>query len=80
MKDLTKLQTGEQALVLAVDVDEKLVGRLKAFNIYCGAKLRLLQRTFFGATLLVEADGIRVGIRRSLAQKIYVSPSGEEGK
>lgn len=80
MTELTKLNAGDGARILSISADEKLVGRLRAFNLYCGAKLRLLQRSFFGATYLVEAEGVRVGIRRALAQKIYVIRLVEEEK
>lgn len=55
-----------------VTTDELTGERLRMLNVGVGAKIRLLKNSFFGRTYLIEADGVRLGLRRSVAEKIFV--------
>ena len=72
---LNSLKIGEYAKVKRVSTDGLTRERLKMLNVFVGAKIRLLKSSFFGRTYLIVADGVRLGIRKSTAEKILVEPN-----
>lgn len=72
------MKAGEYARVERVGTDELTGERLRMLNVDVGAKIRLLKNSFFGRTYLIEADGVRLGVRRSVAEKILVERLEEE--
>lgn len=87
MTTLNELIAGETAEIVKIETDEAVGERLKMLNVFVGARVRVLKRTFFGRTLLVEADGVRIGMRKNPAAKIFVrklsdaegNPAGADG-
>ena len=69
---LSGLKIGESAVVRSVGADVHVTRRLRALGVFTGAKVKLLQVGFFARTFLIEADGIRLGMGRRLAEKILV--------
>ena len=74
---LSELMPGQAARVLRVDAPPALQERLCRLNVRPGARVRALRRAPFGGGLLVEAAGVRLALRDSLAASVEVRP--EEG-
>lgn len=70
METLDVLCAGERARILKIDSAPEVRERLKMLNVFPGAEIRLLKTVFFRRTFLLEADGVRLGLRRDLAKKI----------
>lgn len=60
------------------DAPAEVRERLKMLNVFPGAEIRLIKSVFFGSTFLLEASGVRVGVRGGLAEKIF-GPRGGRG-
>ena len=82
MKCLKQLRAGECARIENIDAPAEVRERLKMLNVFPGAEIRLIKSVFFGSTFLLEASGVRVGVRGGLAEKIFVRAEGvaTEGK
>lgn len=78
MITLNELNAGENAEILKIETDGKVEERLKMLNIFVGARVRMVKKVFFGSTFLIEADGVRVGMRKNPAAKIFVRKLSEE--
>lgn len=78
MTTLDSLSAGEWAEVLRIDADVEVKERLKMLNVFCGSKIRLLKKCFFGQSLLIGADGVRAGLRKNLAKNVYVRKLGTD--
>ena len=72
MTTLNELKAGERAEVVKIETDKDVKERLKMLNIFVGAKVRMVKTAFFKSTFLIEADGVRVGMRKNPAEKILV--------
>ena len=70
--NLLQLKIGERAVVDTVGTEHSLRVRLGALNIREGSCVRVLHIAPFGGGILLNAEGIRVAVRRSIAQKIQV--------
>ena len=73
--ELANLKTGEQGMVSAIFVDEKLKDRLKMCNLCVGKKVKCIRRAPFGG-IMVECDGVCLGLRKELARGITLSKVG----
>ncbi len=71
--NLDELKTGQSANICAVNVSGKLSERLNMLNIFEGAKVTLLRRAPFGGGFLLEAGGVRLALRKNIAEKIQVT-------
>jgi Fe2+ transport system protein FeoA len=86
MMTLNGLKTGECADVISVDAEKEMKERLRALNVCAGARVKILKIGFFGSSILIEAGGARVGMRKNVAEKIFVrlcqkeTSGGEEGE
>ena len=67
--ELSRLKTGEQGMVSAIFVDEKLKNRLKMCNLQVGKKVKCIRHAPFGG-IMVECDGVCLGLRREVAKDI----------
>jgi Fe2+ transport system protein FeoA len=72
MMTLNCLKTGDKAEVVCVEGEKEVKERLRSLNVYSGARVRLLKIGFFGNSFLIEADGVRVGMRKKVAEGIFV--------
>lgn len=72
MTTLNELKAGECAVVVKIETDKDVRERLKMLNVFVGAKVRMVKTAFFKSTFLIEADGVRVGMRKNPAEKIFV--------
>ena len=72
METLDVLCAGERARIVKIDSVPEVRERLKMLNVFPGSEIRLLKTVFFRRTFLLEADGVRLGLRRDLAKKIFV--------
>ena len=69
---LSELSAGDTAVITAVSADELLRARLASLNVAAGKEVRVLRIAPFGGGMLIEADGVRLALRRSLAQTVAV--------
>lgn len=66
-------------MITAVAVKQPLANRLYALGVHAGSRVRILRRAPFGGGLMLEADGVRLAVRLSLADQISALPAkGEE--
>ena len=70
--ELAKLKIGEGGLVTAIDADDKLKNRLKMCNLCVGKCVKCIRHAAFGGIML-ECDGVCLGLRKELANKIAVT-------
>ena len=70
--ELSNLKIGENGLVTAISADEKLKNRLKMCNLCVGKCVKCIRHAAFGGIML-ECDGVCLGLRKELARKIVVT-------
>ena len=80
MRTLDSLRAGECAKIEEITAPGEVRERLKMLNVFPGANVRLVKAVFFRSTYLLEANGVRVGLRRNLAARIRVRTEEEETK
>ena len=66
--------------MVKIETDKDVKERLKMLNIFVGAKVRMAKTAFFKSTFLIEADGVRAGMRKNPAEKIWVVKVSEAGE
>ena len=69
---LSELAAGESAEILAVPPERPLAERLKMLNVAAGKQIKVLRFAPFGDGVMLEAEGVRLALRGSLAAKIAV--------
>lgn len=74
---LSELSVGRCGVVTAVRTQKNLAARLQMLNVSAGARVRLLRLAPFGGGFMLEAGGVRLAVRRSVAEAIDVEPCGE---
>ena len=80
METLDCLRAGESAKIAEIAAPDDVRERLKMLNVRPGAEVTLVKAVFFRSTFLLNAGGVRLGLRKSLAEKISViRPEGEKG-
>lgn len=62
---------GARARITRVNVDGGARARLTALGIKEGAEIEILSFSLFKSGVLIASGAVRVGIRKSLAQKIF---------
>lgn len=72
MMTLNRLSAGDRAEIVGIEADGELKERLRMLNIEVGARILVVKTAFFGSTFLVESDGVRMGMRKNPAEKIFV--------
>ncbi len=76
---LPELAAGQPAEIVSVRAEGALAGRLRMLNIAAGRRVCLLRAAPFGGGFLLDCEGVRVAVRRSLAAGIEVRPLTEDG-
>lgn len=71
---------GKSGVVLAVHTRAPLAARLKMLNVYAGGRVRMLRRAPFGGGFMLDAGGVRLALRVSVAEEIDVLPETEGGE
>lgn len=66
------LKKGETGVVERVDLSGGGAARLHALGLKIGTRVQILSFSLFKSSVLVAFGSVRLGIRRSLAQKIEV--------
>ncbi len=74
--NLAQIKNGEEAVVIQVNAEENIRARLRMLNVCPGAKVKVVKRSLLSSSLLLEADGVRLGLRRELAENIRVLHRG----
>lgn len=67
---LDKAECGKTYRILSVNAPPALAERLRVLNIAAGRRVRLLRRAPFGGGLMLDAEGVRLAVRPTLAQTI----------
>ncbi len=67
--ELSNLKSGEQGRVSGIFADNKLKNRLKMCNLQVGKKVKCIRHAPFGG-IMIECDGICLGLRKELAKNI----------
>jgi len=68
------LKKGQSGIVCAVNVYGSAGERLKSLGVISGVKITLLAYSFFGGSALILVGCNRVALRRSVAERIEVTP------
>lgn len=69
---LTQLKNGEKCVIREVNAESRLKTRLKMLNVYEGEKAEIIACSPLKKNLLLLVGGLRVGIRKELAERITV--------
>ena len=72
------LKKGESAKIEKINIEGGARARLYSLGVKEGAKIEVLSYSLFRSSVLLMAGAVRVGIRKSLATKIFVKIAGEE--
>lgn len=70
--NLSQIKKGESAVVIRVDADQNIRERLRMLNVFPSAEVKVVRYSLFRSSILLEVGGIRLGIRRELAEHIGV--------
>ena len=74
--DLMQVGKGKCATVIRVKTEEKTRMRLRTFDIYPGVRVKVVRRSLFSGSILLEINGALVSVGREIAEKISVMPIG----
>ncbi len=69
---LTKLKTGDRAIVKEIRGGHNIHHRLGRLGVHPSDRVQVIRNGFLGGPLLIEVHGIEVGIGRGMAEKIEV--------
>jgi ferrous iron transport protein A len=69
---LSELKKGDQAIILKIETDELLKGRLVSFGVTRGSELSIEACSIGNQTLEILVDGTLIGLRRDEAIDIKV--------
>lgn len=72
------LKKGEIAIIERMNIEGGARSRLSALGIKEGEKIEVLSFSLFRSSVLIMAGAVRVGIRKSLASKIFVKVEENE--
>ena len=72
------LKKGEIAIIERMNIEGGARSRLSALGIKEGEKIEVLSFSLFRSSVLIMAGAVRVGIRKSLASKIFVKSEENE--
>lgn len=70
--NLSQIKNGESVAIIQVVTEENIKQRLKMLDVCPGSKVTVVRRSLFGGSLLLEVNGVRIGLRRELAEQIKV--------
>ncbi len=66
------MQIGQIAEIEKVEAAPPLQARLRALNVSPGKMVRALRKAPFGGGIMLDAEGVRLALRMSLAKKIQI--------
>ena len=72
------LKKGERAKIEKINIEGGARARLTALGINEGEEVEILSYSLFRSSVLLLVGAVRVGVRKSLASKIFVKIEGEE--
>lgn len=71
------LKRGERAQIERINIEGGARSRLFSLGIKEGGAIEVLSYSLFRSSVLLLVGAVRVGVRRSLANKIFVKTEGE---
>ena len=74
--NLAQIKKGESAVIIRVDAERGVRERLRMLNVFPGSEVRVVRHSLFRSSLMLEVGGIRLGLRRELAEHIGVLRRG----
>jgi ferrous iron transport protein A len=74
MQPLSQLETGQQAVISAIEADESLFHRLSALGFRVGKPLSVMRRANFNGPLHVRLGTTEVILRSNEASHIQIKP------
>jgi len=74
---LSELKKGDQAIVIRIETDESLKGRLVSFGIARGTELSIEECSIGKKTIEILVDDTLIGLRAEEAGKIEVEQIAE---
>lgn len=66
------LKEGQTAVITGMDIEGGARERLNALGVRVGESLEVLSFSLLKSSVLISCNAVRVGMRKSLAQKIEV--------
>lgn len=72
--NLTDLEKGCYADILEV-TESHLAGKLKEFGIFGGCRVKMLGSAPSGSPLIIEAGGMKIGLRKDDASRVNIQKS-----
>lgn len=72
------LKKGEVAKIEKINIEGGARARLSSLGIKEGEEVEVLSYSLFRSSVLLAVGAVRVGIRKSLASKIFVKIEGKE--
>ena len=66
------LKMGEVATITRIDLYGSALERLNSLGIAVGSKIEIISFSLLKSSVLISCNAVRVGLRKSLAQKIGV--------
>jgi ferrous iron transport protein A len=74
MQPLSQLETGQQAVISAIEAEESLFHRLSALGFRVGKTLSIMRRASFNGPLQVRLGTTDVILRCNEASRIQIHP------
>ncbi len=74
MQNLSKLETGQPAVIAAIEADESLFHRLSALGFRVGKPLSIVRRANFNGPIHVRLGTTDIILRITDATRIQVNP------
>lgn len=68
------LEMGQTAKITRIDLDGSALERLNSLGVAVGGKIEVISFSLLKSSVLISCGAVRVGLRKSLAQKIEVAP------
>lgn len=70
------LKAGDAAVITKMNIGGAALERLTALGIKAGRRIEVLSFSLFKSSVLISCNAVRVGLRKSLAEKIEVKYEG----
>lgn len=74
MQFLSQLETGQHAVISAIEADESLFHRLSALGFRVGKPLSIMRRANFNGPMQVRLGTTDVILRMNEAARIHINP------
>jgi Fe2+ transport system protein FeoA len=73
-RDVTRIDTGQQARIVELQGSSRVISKLKAMGIVSGIVITKKGASPMRGPIILERDGMLFAVSRDLAQKIIVLP------